>query len=82
MLLKCSTQCVRKFGKASSGQRTGRGQSSSQFSRKAVLKNVQATELLNSSPMSKVMLKILQARLQHYVNLEIPDVQAAFRKVR
>ena len=31
---------------------------------------------------SKVMLKILQARLQHYVNLEIPDVQAAFRKVR
>ena len=29
---------------------------------------------------SKVMLKILQARLQQYVNHEIPDVQAAFRK--
>ena len=28
------------------------------------------------------MLKILQARLQQYVNCEIPDVQAAFRKVR
>ena len=30
----------------------------------------------------KVMLKILQARLQQYVNCEIPDVQAAFRKGR
>ena len=31
---------------------------------------------------SKVMLKILQARLQQYVNRELPDVQAAFRKGR
>ena len=31
---------------------------------------------------SKVMLKILQASLQQYVNQEIPDVQAGFRKVR
>ena len=31
---------------------------------------------------SKVMLKILQARLQQYVNLEFPDVQAGFRKGR
>ena len=31
---------------------------------------------------SKVMLKILQARLQQYVNHEIPDVQAGFRKGR
>ena len=31
---------------------------------------------------SKVMLKILQARLQHYVNQELPDVQAGFRKGR
>ena len=30
----------------------------------------------------KVMLKILQARLQQYVNLELPDVQAEFRKSR
>ena len=29
---------------------------------------------------SKVMLKILQARLQQYVNWEIPDIQAGFRK--
>ena len=31
---------------------------------------------------SKVMLKILQARLQQYVNREPPDVQAGFRKGR
>ena len=31
---------------------------------------------------SKVMLKILQTRLQQYVNHEIPDVQAGFRKGR
>ena len=31
---------------------------------------------------SKVMLKILQARLQHYVNHELPDVQDGFRKGR
>ena len=31
---------------------------------------------------SKVMFKILQARLQQYVNCEIPDVQAGFRKSR
>ena len=31
---------------------------------------------------SKVMLKILQARIQRYVNLELPDVQAGFRKGR
>ena len=31
---------------------------------------------------SKVMLKILQARLQKYVNHELPDVQASFRKGR
>ena len=31
---------------------------------------------------SKVMLKILQAGLQQYVNCELPDVQAGFRKVR
>ena len=31
---------------------------------------------------SKVMLKILQAKLQQYVNCELPDVQAGFRKGR
>ena len=31
---------------------------------------------------SKVMFKILQARLQEYINCELPDVQAGFRKGR
>ena len=39
------------------------------------------TIALISNP-SKVMLKILQARLQQYMNCEIPDVQAGFRKGR
>ena len=34
------------------------------------------------SHVSKVMLKILQARLLQYVNCELPDVQAGFRKGR
>ena len=38
--------------------------------------------LLNTILKVKVMLKILQARLQQYVNCELPDVQAGFRKGR
>ena len=44
-------------------------------------KNVQTTTQLNSSP-TVVMFKILQSRLQQYVNRELPDVQAGFRKAR
>ena len=43
--------------------------------------NDQTTTQLHSSH-TKVMLKILQARLQQYVNRELPDVQAGFRKGR
>ena len=43
-------------------------------------KNAQTTAQLHSSHMLKVMLNILQARLQQYVNHELPDVQAGFRK--
>ena len=39
-----------------------------------------STVALISLILSKVMLKILQARLQQYVNWELPDVQAGFRK--
>ena len=42
--------------------------------------NHQTTALISHA--SKVMLKILQARLQQYVNWEIPEVQAGFRKGR
>ena len=42
--------------------------------------NYHTTALISHA--SKVMLKILQARLQQYVNRELPDVQAGFRKGR
>ena len=42
--------------------------------------NYHTTALISYT--SKVMLKILQARLQQYVNRELPDVQAGFRKGR
>ena len=46
-------------------------------------KNVQTSaQLLLISHASKVMLKILQAKFQQYVNRELPDVQAGFRKGR
>ena len=70
------------FGKLSSGHRTGKGQFSFQSQRKAMPKNAQTTTQLHSSHVSKVMLKILQARLQQYMNGELPDVQAGFRKGR
>ena len=83
MLWKCCTQYASKFGKLSSGHRTGRGQFSFQSQRKAMQKNAQTTTQLHSSHMLvEVMLKILQARLQQYVNRELPDVQAGFRKGR
>ena len=45
-------------------------------------KNVQITTQQFISQTSKVILKILQAGLQQYVNQELPDVQAGFRKGR
>ena len=45
-------------------------------------KSVQTTTIALISHARKVMLKILQARLQQYVNHEISDVQAGFRKGR
>ena len=54
-----------------------------QSQRKAMPKNAQTTTQLHSShTLVKVMLKILQARLQQYVNRELPDVHAGFRKGR
>ena len=46
-------------------------------------KNAQTTNygtIVLISHASKVMLKILQARIQQYMNHELPDVQAGFRK--
>ena len=48
---KCCTQCASKFGKLSSGHRTGKGPFSFQFQRKAMPKNAQTTAQLHSSHM-------------------------------
>ena len=77
----CYTQYATKFGKLSSGHRAGKGQFSFQSQRKAMPKNTQTTIQLHSSLML-VMLKILQTRLQQYINCELPVVQAGFRKSR
>ena len=78
MLWKCCTQYASKFGKLTSSHRTGKGQFSFQSQRKAMPKNAQTIALISHT--SKIMLKILQARLQQYMNCELPDVQAGFRK--
>ena len=81
MLWKCCTQYASKFGKLSSGHRNGKGKFSFQFQKRQCQRmlKLQLAQLYSSH---KVMLKILQARLQQYVNWELPDVQAGFRKGR
>ena len=59
-----------------------KSQFSFQSQRKAMPKNAQTTTQLHSSHISEVMVKILHARLQQYVNHELPDLQAKFRKDR
>ena len=60
MPLMCCTQCVSKSRERSSGHRTGKGQSSCQFPRRAAIKTCYRTVIL-ISPASKIMLKILLA---------------------
>ena len=75
-------QYASKFGKLSSGHRTGKGQVSLQSEERHAKEcsNYRTIALISNA--SKVMFKILQARLQQYVNRELPDVQAGFRKGR
>ena len=83
VLLKCCTQYATKFGKLSSCHKTGNYQFSFQSQKRQLPKNVQTTAQMHSSHTTfKIMLKILQARLQQYVNSELPDIQAGFRKGR
>ena len=58
-----------------------KSQFSFQSPKKVMPKNAQTTVQLHSSH-TLVMFKILQARVQQYVNRELPDVQAGFRKGR
>ena len=72
MLLKCYTQYASKFGKLGSFTpipKKGNGKECSNYRTIALISHT-----------SKVMVKILQARFQQYVNHELPDVQARFRK--
>ena len=82
MLLKCCTQYASKFGKQQWPQdwkrsvffpipKAGNAKECSNYRTIALISHA-----------SKVMLKILQDRLQQYVNRELPDVQAGFRKGR
>ena len=78
----CCTQYTSKFGKLSSGHnwkwsvfisipKKGNAEECSSYHTTAL-----------TSQACKVMLKILQARLQQYMNRELPDVQTDFRKGR
>ena len=82
MLQKCCTQYASKFGKLSNGHRTGNGQFHSNPKEKQCQKCSNYYTIALISHASKVMLKILQARLQLYLNCDLPDVQAGFRKGR
>ena len=80
---KCCPQYASKFGKLSSGHRTGKCPFFIPILKKSNAKecsNYHTIALISHA--SKVMLKILQARLQQYVNHELPDIQAGFRKGR
>ena len=82
MPYKCCTHCPSKFGKFSSGHRAGKDQLSFKSQRKAMPNNVQTTAQLFISHASKLILKLLQAGFQQYVNQEFSDVQAGFTKGR
>ena len=67
----------------SSGHRTGKGQFSFQSQRRAIPNSVQTTiQLCSFHMLAWLCSKSFKARLQQYVNQEVPDVQAGFRKHR
>ena len=83
MLWKCCTQYASKFGKLSAVA-TGLEKVSfhSNPKERQCQRMLRLPHNCTHSHASKVLLKILQARLQQYVNLELPEVQAGFRKGR
>ena len=85
MMWKCCTQYASKFGKQTQqcSSSTGKGQVLVPIQKKGNVKecsNYHTFALILHA--SKVMLKILQARLQQYMNYELLDIQAGFRKAR
>ena len=82
MLWKCCTEYASKFGKLSSGHKTGKVQFSFQSLGKAMPKNVQTTTQLHSShTLAKYGSKFSNLGFNH-TWIELPDVQAGFRKGR
>ena len=82
MLLKCWTQYVSKFGKLSSGHKTGKCQFSFQSQRRAVKEHPNYCTVALVSHTGKAVLRIFPARLRQYVNWGLPDILAGFRKGR
>ena len=82
MLWKYCTRYGPKFGKLSRGHRTGKGVFIPIPKRGNAKECSSYCTIALISHASKVMLKILQARLQEYVNHELPDVQHGFRKCK
>ena len=83
ILLKCCAQYASKFGKLKQWPQDWKRSVFIPIPKKGNAKecsNYHTIALISHT--SKVMLKILQARLQQYVNRELPDVQVGFRKGR
>ena len=74
--------CCQQIWKLKSGQRTGKVSFHSNPKERQCQRMLNYSTVALFSHASKVMLKILQARLQQYVSCELPDVQAGFRKGR
>ena len=75
--------CQQVWKTLSSGHRTGKRSVFISIPKKGNAKecsNYHTIALISHA--SKIMLKLLQARLQQYVNCDLPDVQAGFRKNR
>ena len=74
MLLKCCTQYASKFGKLSSGHRLEKVSFHPNPNKDNAKECSSYCTIALISHASKVMLKILQARLQQYVNCELPEL--------
>ena len=81
-LWKCCTQYSSKFGKLSSGLSTGKVSFHSNSKERQCERMFKLLHIARISHTSKIMLRILQARLQQDLNWELLDVQAGFRKGR
>ena len=80
MLRQCCPQYTSKFGKLTVARGLQKVSFHSNPKERQEYSNYCTIVLISHA--CKVMLKILQARLQQYVNWEIPDVQARFREAR